>query len=211
MKIDILFMLGWLLWLPLFAEAIQPPKESLIEIQHAIDTKNMYLFEKYVDVTTLLNQGVAYFFQTLRLAPNKANLPPLLFLLSTSAQNPNFVTEMTSFFVKEVSCFVQYGISSGLFAGSKTDIQSSTLLIPLLSEISTGRKELVLPQDIKLSTKNRQLPKKLLVPIHIKDYGNHHCYPVVLGMEMQKNIWRVTSIENLGELFRKFDQEIVQQ
>ena len=51
-----------LLYYPFIGVGKQTPRNSLLKIQYAIDSHNFELFEEYVDINGLLNQGVEYFF-----------------------------------------------------------------------------------------------------------------------------------------------------
>lgn len=186
-------------------EAAQSPIETVHSIQYAIDTQDIELFEKHVDITELLKQSIEYFFTIVSSIDNKTSLHPVLFSLSTLLSSPQCKTDITSLFVKKLYVFIQQGITSGFFAGKTSQIESEGLLPILIGEISSGKKELMV-RDEEMSMQENLYPHKsfVIIPIKIKDYGKDRYYYVQLGMTRQNNIWKVTTIANVKELFKKF-------
>lgn len=211
MKKWVVILLGIIFFYdPFIGRAGQTPKSVLIEIQHAIDSHNFALFEQCVDVNSLLTQSIEYFFYTLSAVKDTSNLPPLLFFLASSIQSPKYAIQLSSFFVNELNLFIQYGISSGLFAGNECTFEPTGLLSRFISKISLGRKEVLFSESEKTLTKTYQQHEgDIVVSIQIRDYGNGCYYPVLLGMSHCNNRWKVTAIKNLPELCKKFEQEYI--
>ncbi|AGC49504.1 hypothetical protein K9U34_02395 [Lawsonia intracellularis] len=196
-----------LLYYPFIGVGKQTPRNSLLKIQYAIDSHNFELFEEYVDINGLLNQGVEYFFCSLTTVKDTSKLPSLLYLLANTIQVPQYAAQVRSLFISELYLFIKYGISSGLFAGHELLDEPTGLLTPYISKISLGRKELLFSNSEKVLAKMYKQKRDIVVPIQIKDYGNGRQYPVLLGMSFCNGMWKVTTIKNLPELCKKFEEE----
>ncbi len=196
-----------LLYDPFIGVGKQTPRNSLLKIQYAIDSHNFELFEEYVDINRLLNQGVEYFFCSLNTIKDTSKLPPLLYLLVNTIQVPQYAAQVRSLFISELNVFIKYGVSSGLFAGHEILDKPTGLLAPFISKISLGRKELLFSNSEKALAKIYKQKGDIAVPIQIKDYGNGRQYSVLLGMSFCNGMWKVTTIKNLPELCKKFEEE----
>lgn len=196
-----------LLYDPFIGVGKQTPRNSLLKIQYAIDSHNFELFEEYVDINGLLNQGVEYFFCSLNTIKDTSKLPPLLYLLVNTIQVPQYAAQVRSLFISELNVFIKYGVSSGLFAGHEILDKPTGLLAPFISKISLGRKELLFSNSEKVLAKIYKQKGDITVPIQIKDYGNGRQYSVLLGMSFCNGMWKVTTIKNLPELCKKFEEE----
>lgn len=201
-----------LLWgLPKISEAEVSPEATIVTLQRAIDTRDIILFTRHVDIDGLLNQGVSSLIDGLRSAPSlqTKGLPPMLALMLASVQTPELEETTRNLLIREGNYFVRYGVESGMFAGSpKADIVPSGLLTPLLQDVSTGRKEL------RIRGKTRMLPSTAspvaIIPINVHDAGNGRSYKVDLRLEQKKGIWKVSQIANMDKLITRLKKEAVE-
>lgn len=202
-----------LLWgLPEISEAEVSPEATIATLQQAIDTRDIILFTRHVDIDGLLNQGISSLIDGLRSAPSlqTKGLPPMLALLLASVQTPELEKTTRSLLIREGNDFVRYGVESGMFAGSlKADVVPSGLLAPLLRDVSTGRKEL------RIRGKTRMLSSTAspvaIIPINVHDAGNGRSYKVDLRLEQKNGIWKVSQIANMDKLIARLKKEAVEQ
>lgn len=207
------FLCLCLLWgLPKNSEADASPEVTIATIQKAIDTSDVTLFIRHVDIDGLLNQGVSSLIEGLRSAPSlqTKGLPPVLALMLASVQTPELAETTQKLLVREGKDFVRYGVESGMFAGSpKADVVPSGLLAPFLQNLSTGRKEL------RIRGKTRRVPSlassMAIIPITVYDAGNGKNYKVDLQLEQKNGIWKVSQIANMDKLISRLKKEAAEQ
>lgn len=186
--------------------ARQTPEAVLKTVQQAIDTNDLPLFEQHVDINALLDQGTSALVARLQKSGNlnTSALPPMLALMVASVQNPEMAKQIKLLLMQEVGSFARYGISSGMFAG-KCDPKAAPkgLLGPLLSDASTGRKEL----KITGKTLRDTASGAATVPVTIHDYGNDRDYRVVLRLKPVADSWQVKEIANMDKILSRIQKE----
>ena len=141
-------------------------------MSNAIETSDAAAFDKRVDI-----QGIArtIFFE-LEKASNDEQLsrwlPPVVTFMASQGALTNSLT--IGFLTGEVREFVLYGVGSGAFAGSMTrEYESSSILAPLFSMVSMGRKEIR-----EVGVPKRVDRGKMRLSFSVYDYDNGNTYAV---------------------------------
>ena len=185
------------------AAAGQTPEAALTDIQKAIDTHDIKLFEQRVAIDALVTQGAETLVSVLRQSASveTSGLPPMLALMVASVQDPGMAKQITNLLVSEVGTFTRSGVSSGFFAGKKTGAKPQGLLAPLLSDASTGRKEL------RARGKSKRMDGGALLPVTIHDFGNGRDYKADLFLTPSGESWQVTRIANMNALVSRLKKE----
>ena len=186
------------------AAAADRPETALSEIQKAVDSRDMELLEKRMDMDALLDQGLKVFFATMQ--GNAASLPPALALMASTADTPQLQKSLGKLLKDETKKFVRYGVESGHFAG-KPDSQArpSGLMGALLSEASLGRKTLKAAGTSRIEGSSAKLRAQL------HDDGNGRDYPLDLRLTLRDGVWQVTGVDNLEQLTGRLYREAVQE
>lgn len=184
------------------ALAAENPQTAVTEVQRAIDSRDMALFEERTDVNALLQQGVTTFFSLMN-NQSSAALPPVLALMVASASTPQLQDSLRGLLVKEAKSFLRYGIESGHFAGDpRPGSKPSGLMGPLLNDASLGRKEL------RVTGKARQENGTVRLPAELKDLGNGKTYPLDLRLKQVNSKWRIVELCNINTLTRTLGKEM---
>ena len=187
------------------AAGAESPQFAITEVQSAIDTRDMRLFEDRVETQTLLQQGVDVF-QNKMLKSHGSSLPPALALMAVTATTPQAQEMLRALLTKEARNFVRYGIESGHFAGKPVPgVKPSGLVAPLLNDASLGRKQ--------LTVTGKPVPdgEGVRLPCALKDFGNDRTYALDLRLKRINNTWRVVGVNNLDQLVNRLSKEIGNQ
>ena len=170
------------------------PRSCLAAIGNAMENSDANAFDRRVDI-----EGIA---RTIFYEIEKASkdeqlsrwLPPVVtFMASQGALTNSFTMGLLTGEVRE---FVLYGVGSGAFVGSMTkDYESSSILAPLFSMASMGRKE------IREVGQPRRVDRgKMKVPFSVFDYDNGNTYAVQGIFTSVSDGWKLTGIENIRDL-----------
>lgn len=195
------------LLLPLLPAQAQTPEATLRAVQTALDTGDVGLFEKYVDMNGVIGRAVDIFLEEAGTPAGKHALPPVLAMLLSSAAESGSDSSVRSLLRHEAAQFVRYGIRSGAFAGCPPEdapsaFFSGSMLAPLFGDVSLGRKEL---RDI-----SRPLPdgRDMRIAFTLLDHGNGNVYPVIARLSPTPAGWRIADITNMRALVEQILQEI---
>ncbi|MDR1777309.1 MAG: hypothetical protein LBR31_05730 [Desulfovibrio sp.] len=203
-----LFFLLLFLLVPVFV-ASSPAGEAeraadcLVRINHAVEDADTEAFQRLADVDAILNTGFTAFLREVEAMQKTGDIPPLLALLFSPAAMRNTAGEQVrALLVAETKAFVLNGIASGTFAGRPSNGRAAQgLLAPLFADASIGRKEI---RDIGQA---RAEGNDWLVPFVVLDHGNGESYPVLGRVSPGEDGFRLTAVENLGELVRRINEE----
>lgn len=202
------FMLVWATSARAAANAVAPAQESpakaLENVQSALDTGDLVLFDLHVDMDRLVGRGVDYFLAEAQNDKAKSSMPPVLsMILSTVGQSETGKTSFRSLVGGEARNFVVYGVQSGSFAGNKLANvpPPEGLLAPLFAEASLGRKEIRQVQSPKMRGSD------CLISFVVYDYGNGRSYPVQSLWQVVQGHWRLVQVENLPALITQIRGE----
>ena len=182
---------------PLQAQAVNEARESLAQIQAAIDNADSAAFEKLVDLDGIIENALDVFIAKMRDPEFAGRIPPILALALVQPAGRDKIKGLLASAGRE---FVLYGVGSGAFAGKKTgQAQGGGMLAPLFAQASLGRKEIT---DIGDPVRDGD---SWLVPFTVRDDGNGNAYPVV-GEIMVDN-GKLANIKNMDQLFDRIARE----
>lgn len=187
--------------------APQSPSQALDAVQKALNTGDVALFERHVDVDALVAAAVDFFLADAQSPEGKARLSPVVaMILSSVSSSADAQQGLRALIGREARNFIVYGVQSGNFAGqSRADVPAPDgLLAPLFAEASLGRKE--------IQRKGAPVAdgKDALISFSVYDYGNGRSYPVRGRMRMANAQWRLVQVENLPALVDQLRRESVE-
>lgn len=205
--------LCWL-WLPVLwfclvaadtavASEASEARACILAVRDAIDTADVQAFDAAVDTEKVLERAVGVVAEAA--ARGGENVPPVLALMFSPLSN---VAAARQLLIRETAAFVRNGIASGAFAGKKVANvpPAQGMLAPLFADVSMGRKQIT-----HVSPAIRSDDGAWLVAFDLLDGGNQELYSLLGRVEYQKNRWRLTSIDNMEELFRRLCREFAAQ
>ena len=179
------------------AHAGQGPLEAIATAQKAIDGSDATLFNKVVDVDSILDKGLVSALEILNQRMREGKLsnvnPVLALMLSGMAQDPAKVELVRVLLGTEIKKFVTAGINGGYFAGKPNGKVGGGAFPSLLHGLSKDRKELV-PGKVLSREGNTATLSATLV-----DHGAG-AFPLELGLTREGELWRVTEIVNVHAL-----------
>lgn len=181
------------------------PARCLAETARAIDAGDVAAFERQVDVDAILEQAMSLVMEAVADPGSTSVMPPMLALVFSQAAG-NGGAAVRNLLKNEARAFVLNGVASGAFAGRRpTGNAAGGLLAPLFADASLGRKE--------IRATGTPVPdgEGWLMPFVVHDAGNGQDYPVTGRFSPTENGCRLTSVENLGELFERIRQESLAQ
>lgn len=199
-----------LAFLPLFLWPVFPahaaadpdaPGRCLAEAARAIDGADAVAFERQVDVDGILEQALALIARDMERPGSAERYPPLLALVFSQAAGDGGGATVRSLLKSEARAFILNGVASGAFAGRQPRGGGSGLLAPLFAEASLGRKEI---RRVGAATSDGE---GWLLPFVVHDAGNGQEYAVLGRFSPTENGCRLTSVENLEELFERIRRE----
>ena len=177
------------------------PARCLAETAKAIDNADVAAFERQVDVDAILEQAMGLLMQVMAQPETADRMPPLLALVFSQAAGDGGAA-VRSLLKNEARAFVLNGVASGAFAGrTPTGKAAGGLLAPLFADASLGRKE------IRETGAPVSDGEGWIMPFVVHDAGNGQDYAVTGRFSPTENGCRLTSVENLGELFERIRRE----
>ena len=180
------------------------PARCLAEAGAAIDNADVAAFERQVDVDAILEQAMNHLMRVMEQPETAAGMPPLLGLVFSQAAGDGGAAVRT-LLKSEARAFILNGVASGAFAGRPATGGGSGLLAPLFADASLGRKEI---REVGSPTADGE---GWLVPFVVHDAGNGEDYAVVGRFSPTETGCRLTSVENLPELFERIRRESAAQ
>lgn len=178
----------------------QTPEEAVSAVQTALDTADLSLFERHVDIEGIVDNGVSLFLERLARGESVAVLPPALQLLATALNNPETRRSLQNMLQREVCRFIREGVRSGRFGGRTDTGTASGIRGTLLANLSQGRKE--------ISHIGTALPdgSGKCISFRVTDYGNGENYPVIAHLDNQTD-WFISRINNMPVLLDRLMRE----
>ncbi|MCR5813035.1 MAG: hypothetical protein K6G15_00890 [Desulfovibrio sp.] len=197
-----LIVLVFLLSLPSALKA-ETATDCLRAVGDAMDRADLALFQRKVDVDTLVRQGLDVFVACAQEPQMAQALPPMLALvLSQAAKEDTTGKALKAVLLNEVRAFLLQGVASGAFAGRPSGQSAGQgMLAPLFADASLGRKEIV-----AIGQAERQ-GDGWLVPFTLHDVGNGQNYALEGLCEEKEGELRLTKILNLPEIFWQILEE----
>lgn len=186
---------------PAAADDAGAPARCLAETAKAIDSADVAAFERQVDVDAILEQAMGLVMQIMAQPETADRMPPLLALVFSQAAGDGGAA-VRNLLKNEARAFILNGVASGAFAGRKpTGTAAGGLLAPLFADASLGRKE------IRQTGAPVSDGEGWIMPFVVHDAGNGQDYAVTGRFSPTENGCRLTSVENLGELFERIRLE----
>ena len=186
---------------PAAADDAGAPARCLAEVGRAIDTADVAAFERQVDVDAILEQAMGLLMHIMAQPETADRMPPLLALVFSQAAGDGGAAVRT-LLKNEARAFILNGVASGAFAGRKPSGNAAGgLLAPLFADASLGRKE------IRWKGAPVSDGEGWIMPFVVHDAGNGQDYAVTGRFSPTENGCRLTSVENLGELFERIRRE----
>lgn len=177
------------------------PARCLAEAARAIDGADAAAFERQVDVDGILEQALALLARDMERPGSAERFPPLLALVFSQAAGDGGGAAVRGLLRSEARAFILNGVASGAFAGRAPQGGGSGLLAPLFADASLGRKEI---RRVGAATRDGDGWR---VPFVVHDAGNGGEYAVVGRFSPTEDGCRLTSVENLEELFERIRRE----
>ena len=171
----------------------------MVTAQRGIDEADSDLFNRAVDVDSVLNKASATLNKALReqLAEGKmgGGAGAMIMLFTAAEDDPAQAGLLKQFMVSEVKSFVAAGVNGGYFAGKpngRVKPERGTLA-GTLPKMSKSRKELV-PGKVL----SHQDDKATVSATFVDAKAGR--FPLTLALERQNGNWRVTEVVNAAEL-----------
>ena len=177
------------------------PARCLAETARAIDNADAAAFERQVDVDAILEQAMGLVMQVMAQPETADRMPPLLALVFSQAAGDGGAA-VRNLLKGEARAFILNGVASGAFAGRRPSAGAGGgLLAPLFADASQGRKEI---REAGAPVRDGE---GWLMPFVVHDAGNGQDYAVTGRFSPTETGCRLTSVENLGELFERVRRE----
>lgn len=175
---------------PAFAAS---PVDAFTQIQKGIDTKNAALVEKHLDLNAVISHGIDNAVKNPEVVRLASEYPPVAIMMALGGADSSAFKQ---FIGTEVRKFVDHGVASGAFAGKpdKNAGRFNGLLAALFRGGAGDQKVFRNAKTLK------QSGKKALVAVKLFDASNGETYPLEMGLEQQKGVWRVVEISNIASL-----------
>ena len=184
---------------PTARAASSDPLSAVVTAQRGIDEADSDLFNRAVDVDSVLNKASATLNKALReqLAAGKmgGGAGAMIMLFTAAEDDPAQAGLLKQFMISEVKSFVASGVNGGYFAGKpngRVKPERGTLA-GTLPKMSKSRKELV-PGKVL----SHQDDKATVSATFVDAKAGR--FPLTLALERQNGNWRVTEVVNAAEL-----------
>lgn len=178
------------------------PLHSLTVAQQGVDACDSDIFNRAVDVNSVVSNASTALLAALRKQAADGTLPDSNFsmalTLAGAAESSGQMELLKQFLISEVKGFLATGINDGYFAGKPQGKLSASRgsLASTLEKMPKGRRELI-PGKV-ISNEDG----KAVISATFVDPGAGRI-PLKLGVEKQNAQWRVVEIVNAKEVFDK--------
>ena len=184
------------------AAASDTPLDALVTAQKGIDQKDSYLFNRSVDIQSVVDRASATLLAFLR-ARTASGGPPvgnlgMILTLAAMAQESGQTELIRQLLVSEVKSFVAAGINGGYFAGApdRTVNLPKGSLAAALPKIPKGRREIRPGKVLAKAEGKATVSAAFLDPAAGR-------LPLELALERTQGGWRVVEIINARSLFEQ--------
>lgn len=187
-------------WLLSFPCQAQTPEQAVYDIQTALETADLSLFEQRVDIEAIVGSGVELFLDRLARGEAPATLPPALQLLGTALTTANTRDTLQRMLQRELCRFIREGVKSGRFGGKTDTTAPADIRGSLLATISQGRKEISRISAAQPDGNGKR------ISFWVTDHGNGQSYPVTAHLDNQMG-WYLSRIDNMPALLDRLMRE----
>lgn len=180
---------------PFQALAEQGPGESVAMLQKGIDTNDMALVEKYLDIDTVIEKGVESIVVDENVLREAANYPAINMALALGPATGNEI--LRSILGAEAREYVRHGVVSGAFSGKP--VAGAPVYKGIFGKaFKGGDKD---KRTFGKAAVTKTAGDTAYVKTSLTDGRKKKTYPVDLVMRKQKGVWRITEVSNTAELF----------
>jgi hypothetical protein len=183
----------------LFASGVsaagEGPAESVAMLQKGIDTNDMALVEKYLDVNTAIEKGVESITMDEHVLREAANYPAINMALALEPATGNEI--LRNILCAEAREYLRYGVVSGAFADSPKEGASPYKGL-FGKAFKGGKKD---KRTFGNATVTKTTGDTAYVKTSLTDGRKKRKYPLDLVVRKQKDVWRITEVSNVAELF----------
>ena len=174
------------------------PEYSLLKIKDAIDTKDVYLFKKYVDLETVVERAVDVFLEKSLESMEEKKDENAFFDISSFAKGLAKLMKpaLVKGLINQVEKYVEgeEGINKSLDENDQT--------IPALQDLDLSSKRNILNNGKKKYLKKDRKVARLGMEFQGKD---GEIIQIELKLGKYEDYWRITEIVNLIELVDQFN------
>lgn len=178
------------------ASAAPRPEESIAMLQKAIDSRDMELAEKYLDVDGIVRSGVDMALQDKAVLRELQKYPAAAVLLALGGSSGGGEA-LRGLLSAEVREYVRHGVVSGAFAG-KPQEGASVYNGILGKPFKGGAKDKKAFGPVSVKKKDAS---SALLAASLMQGAKKRTYPLELVAKKQEGVWRIVQLANMGELF----------
>lgn len=173
----------------------QGPAESVTMLQKAIDTSDMLLVEKYLDIDTMLEKGVESIIVDEDVLREAAKYPAINMAL---ALGPNVGNEvLRTLLGAEAREYIRHGVASGAFAGTpRADAPPYRGMFG--KAFRGGEKD---KRTFGKATVTKKSGDTAYVKTSLSGGRKNKIIPLELVARKQKGVWRIVEVANAAQLF----------
>jgi len=177
------------------AHAAAGAEESVRMLQKAIDTRDMTLVEKYLDVDGILKKGVDAALKDEAALKDIRRYPAaaVLLALGGTAGGGEAVHALLGAEIKE---YVRHGVVSGSFAGKPVEGASSYNGM-FGKAFRGGDKDKKSFGPAKVTRRDQTFAR---IATSLVETRKNRSYPLDLVAEKQDGVWRIVEVANMAEL-----------
>lgn len=179
---------------PASAES-QDPAQSVAMLQQGIDTNDMVLVEKYLDIDTVIEKGVESVVVDENVLREAAKYPAINMALALGPATGNEI--LRSILGAEAREYVRHGVTSGAFAG-KPAADAPAYRGLFGKAFKGGDKD---KRTFGKASVTKTAGDTAYVKTSLTGGRKKKTYPLDLVVRKQKGLWRITEISNVAELF----------
>lgn len=183
------------------AEANEGPAESVDMLQKAIDTNDMPLVEKYLDLDAVLEKGVESIIVDEDVLRDAAKYPAINMAL---ALGPNVGNEiLRTLLGAETREYIRHGVVSGAFAGKP--VSSAPPYNGMFAKaFKGGEKD---KRTFGIASVTKSMGDTAYVKTSITGGRKNKTLPLDLVVRKQNGVWRIVEVANAAQLFGGGKQE----
>ena len=199
------FVAAFFLWtlaaglLPPAAVAAQGPEASVAMLQKAVDTRDMALAERYLDIDGITAKAVDVLVADPALLQSLGNKAIAIAVALAAAGNEKANPVLKELLQSEAREYVRNGVVSGIFAGNVVE-GASTYAGLFKKAFRGGKKNTIAFGPAKVL---KQEGGSALVATMLAQGVKGRAYPLELRLERRGDVWRVVELANAKDFVQK--------
>lgn len=181
------------------ALAAADPEISVAMVQKGIDTRDLELVGRYLDVDGVVGKAVETIMDNPEVlsAFAKTSFPISALLALGNAEQT--APALREFLASEVKEYIRHGVVSGAFAGNYVD-GASTYQGVFRKAFRGGEKNKVVFSDVIVKRKDKTAA---IVSCTLASGKKGQTYPLELRIESHEKSWRIVELHNASSLVKK--------